>query len=131
MALKYAYKPGRKQSMQANAYFLSLASEVLENSIADMDPTQYLFEDLGSQSPALRVWSANGKRVQVPDMLPWLRAVSTGLDQLSNGVATVPAILPPLMRSMDPSASCFVRCWRAIRHSLMGTEHLVGGPYCR
>jgi hypothetical protein len=113
MALHYAFKPGREQSMQANAYFRLLASDFVERGILDMEPTQYFFEEEERPPMTLRVWTGSGNTVRLREMLPWLRAVCAGLARLEKSEDSVPAVIPPLMRSTDPSATCFIEMLEA------------------
>ncbi|HMC97084.1 MAG TPA: hypothetical protein VKG92_05510 [Flavobacteriales bacterium] len=84
MALRFDFKPGPQQSVEATRYFMLLGAELLQAYLPPLDPKQLLLTENGHPPLALRIWSEHHlSQERMTDLLPWIRALAEGMDKLS------------------------------------------------
>lgn len=109
MELHYQFKAGMRQSVQAKQYFQSVASDMLEQWLAELHPVQYLFEEQGYPPLAMRLWSTTGNRNNsVQGLLPWLRVMVEHGHVLGTGARDLERLLPSIMKCKQAEAVRFI-----------------------
>jgi hypothetical protein len=107
MLLHYNFKQGKHQAGQARNYFNALAADLMEGALAGVEPVQYFIEGKKVQPLAIRVWS-DGTGGLAHTLVPWVRAVLSGLGTLVHHPGLIPKILPRLAYGLSQQECCFI-----------------------
>lgn len=102
MALRFNFKRGTQQSMEASHYFMMLGTDLLTSYLPPLEPKQLLFTEPGHEPLPMRIWCAEGlAHDRVQELLPWVRSLSTSLDTLSRRPGHEEDVVPLIKEWMD------------------------------
>ncbi|MEO8589133.1 MAG: hypothetical protein ABI432_07190 [Flavobacteriales bacterium] len=112
MELRFSFKPGSRQSLEASRYFTLLGADLLNAHLPPYEPLQFLLtEDHGSPLP-LRIWTAQPHvRYRLGILIPWVRQVSEGMRALGryeSDVQEVMEFITAVMATRHAEETAFV-----------------------